>query len=84
MVRPDRDTLGGRYPVEVDETLVGGQTRGEGRGVHHKSTDVGAVEVRTRRKGEDRSANGRHMPRASPSRGRPTRAQLRPRGRRDR
>lgn len=59
MVRPDRDTLGGRYPVEVDETLVGGQTRGEGRGVHHKSIVVGAVEVRTRRKGEDRSANGR-------------------------
>lgn len=56
MVRPDRDTIGGQYPVEVDETLVGGQTRGEGRGVHHKSTVVAAVEVLTRRK--DCSTNG--------------------------
>ena len=26
-----RDMIGGEYPVEVDETLVGGRTRGEGR-----------------------------------------------------
>ncbi len=58
MVRPERDAIGGQYPVEVDETLVGGRTRGEGRGVHHKVTVVGAVEVRRRREGEDRAAAG--------------------------
>lgn len=46
MVRPDRDRIGGEYLVEVDETEVGGQTRGQGRGAHHTSTVVGAVEVR--------------------------------------
>ena len=59
MVRPDRDTIGGQYPVEIDETLVGGRTRGEGRGVHHKATVVGAIEVRRRREGEDRAVEGR-------------------------
>lgn len=59
MVRPDRDTLGGQYPVEIDETLVGGRTRGEGRGIHHKATVVGAVEVRHRSEGEDRTGEGR-------------------------
>jgi transposase-like protein len=59
MVRPDRDAVGGPYPVEVDETLVGGRTRGEGRGVHHKATVVGAVEVRRRREGKGRAAEGR-------------------------
>ena len=49
MVRPDRDPIGSQYPVEVDETLVGGETRGQGRGVHHKATVVGAVEVRRHR-----------------------------------
>jgi transposase-like protein len=46
MVRPDRDRIGGEYVVEVDEAEVGGETRGEGRGVHHMATVVGAVEVR--------------------------------------
>lgn len=46
MVRPDRDKIGGEYIVEVDEAEVGGKTRGEGRGVHHKATVIGAVEVR--------------------------------------
>jgi hypothetical protein len=46
MVRPDRDRIGGEHIVEVDEAEVGGQTRGEGRGVHHMATVVGAVEVR--------------------------------------
>jgi hypothetical protein len=46
MVRPDRDRIGGAYVVEVDEAEVGGETRGEGRGVHHMATVVGAVEVR--------------------------------------
>ncbi len=55
-VRPDRDTIGGQYPVEIDETLIGGRTRGEGRGIHHKATVVGAVEVRPRREGKDRTA----------------------------
>lgn len=48
LVRPERDAIGDPYPVEVDETLVGGRTKGEGHGVHHKATVVGAVEVRTR------------------------------------
>jgi transposase-like protein len=48
MVRPERDAIGFQDPVEVDETLVGGCTKGEGRGVHHKLTVVGAVEARTR------------------------------------
>jgi hypothetical protein len=49
MVRPERDAIGNEHPVELDECLVGGETRGEGRGTHHKSTVVGAVEVRPRR-----------------------------------
>ena len=49
MVRPERDAIGGEHPVEVDECYVGGRTRGEGRGVHHQATVVGAVEVRERR-----------------------------------
>lgn len=48
MVRPDQDRIGGRpgEHVEVDETLVGGRTRGRGRGVHRMVTVAGAVEVR--------------------------------------
>ncbi len=37
MVRPERDAIGGQWPVEVDETYVGGATQGEGRGRHHKT-----------------------------------------------
>ena len=48
MVRPHRDTIGAEHPVEVDETLVGGRTKGEGKGVHHKAMVLGAIEVRTR------------------------------------
>lgn len=58
MVRPERDTIGGEHAVEVDETLIGGRTRGEGRGVHHKTYVLGAIEVRQRKPGEDRSAAG--------------------------
>src|SRR3984957_15780655 len=43
MVRPERDTIGGEHPVEVDECMVGGETRGEGRGTHHKSVVVGGA-----------------------------------------
>ena len=48
MVNPERDKIGEKWPVEVDECYVGGKTRGEGRGVHHKATVVGAIEVRER------------------------------------
>ena len=53
MVRPDQDRIGGKPDehVEVDETWVGGRTRGEGRGIHHKSLVVAAVEVRQRKPG---------------------------------
>ena len=50
MVRPDREGIGGEWPVEVDEKWLGGATQGEGRGVHHKTLVVGAVEVRPRAK----------------------------------
>ncbi len=56
MVRPDRDAIGGEHPVEVDECLLGGRTRGEGHGVHHKALVVGAIEVRARKDAEDRAA----------------------------
>jgi hypothetical protein len=56
MVRPERDRIGSDHPVEVDECYVGGETRGEGRGVHHKITVIGAVEVRARKDGDDRAA----------------------------
>lgn len=59
MVRPDRDTIGGEHTVEVDETLVGGRTRGEGRGVHHKTYVLAAIEVRLRKDAEDRAAVNR-------------------------
>lgn len=50
MVRPDQDRIGAKpgEHVEVDETYVGGRTRGEGRGVHHKTIVAAAVEVRHR------------------------------------
>src|SRR3954454_414989 len=48
MVRPDQDRIGGKADGhgEVDEAYVGGKTRGEGRGVHHKTLVVAAVEHR--------------------------------------
>ena len=48
MVRPERDQIGGEYPVEVDECFIGG--------VHNKSIVVGAVEVRLRKDAENRAA----------------------------
>lgn len=59
MVRPERDGIGGEHPVEVDECFVGGKTRGEGEGVHHMATVVGAVEVRARKDAEERAAQHR-------------------------
>jgi transposase-like protein len=49
MVRKERDAIGAGHPVEIDECFVGGRTRGEGHGVHHKTIVVGAVEVRQRK-----------------------------------
>jgi ISXO2-like transposase domain len=63
MVRPDRDRIGGPgQHVEVDETYVGGRTRGEGRGVHHKVLVACAVEVRLRKPGtaQDKRKQGRY------------------------
>jgi len=40
MVRPDRDKIGEVWGVEIDECYVGGATRGEGKGVHHKTLAV--------------------------------------------
>jgi transposase-like protein len=68
MVRPDRDRIGGQASdhVEVDETYVGGRTRGEGRGVHHKTLVTAAVEVRHRESGtaQDKRKDGRYAGRA--------------------
>ncbi len=59
MVRPGRSKIGkGKdvydnlqlFPVELDETYVGGRTRGKGRGVTEKVIVVGAVEVRISKK----------------------------------
>jgi len=64
MVRPDQDRIGGHTGqyVEVDETWIGGRTRGEGRGVHHKTLVIAAVEVRHREPGtaQDRRRDGRY------------------------
>jgi transposase-like protein len=47
MVRPDADRIGRPDGhVEIDETWIGGATRGKGRGVHDQALVVGAVEVR--------------------------------------
>lgn len=49
MVRQNVDRIGGEAcVVEMDETLVGGETRGEGSGRHHMIYVVGAVEVKQR------------------------------------
>lgn len=51
MVRPDQGRIGGRASehVEVDEAWVGGRTRGEGRGVHHKILVACAVGLHCRK-----------------------------------
>ena len=52
MVRPDQDKIGGKpdETVEVDETWIGGRTRGKGRGVHDMVLVACAVEVRQRKR----------------------------------
>ena len=62
MFRPDRDRIGTPYPVEMDEAYFGGRTRGEGRGVHHMTLVVGAVEIRSG-KGEETREPGATRPR---------------------
>ena len=62
MFRPERDQIGGEHVVEIDETLVGGRTRGEGRGVHHKAVVVAAVEVRIRKGAANDNAKGCRKP----------------------
>jgi transposase-like protein len=52
MVRPERDSIGQKYPVEVDETFVGGATRGKGHGITDKALVAGAVEVMPRHESE--------------------------------
>ena len=59
MVRPERDGIGGEYPVEVDECFVGGRSRGVGKGFHDMAIVSGAVEVRPRKEGENRNATRR-------------------------
>ena len=67
MVRPERDSVGQKFPVEVDETFVGGATQGKGRGITDKVLVVGAVEVMPRREsvkwgGRDPSIMGGTQP----------------------
>jgi transposase-like protein len=61
MVRTDQDRIGieGEH-VEVDETWIGGRTRGKGRGVHDKVLVACAVEVRHRKPGAALRRNGRY------------------------
>jgi hypothetical protein len=50
MVNAEQTRIGGgKQHVEIDETWIGGQTRGEGRGVHHQVLVAGAIEVRQRK-----------------------------------
>lgn len=63
MVRPDRDRIGGDFPVEVDETWVGGRTRGEGRGQHHKTLVVAALEQRKRKENKGARDSRKAVPR---------------------
>ena len=64
MVRPHQDHIrdDANEHVEVDETWIGGRTRGEGRGVHHKVLVACAVEVRHRKPGtaRDKRNDGRY------------------------
>jgi len=75
MVRPDRDCIGrSGWHVEVDETFVGGRTRGKGRGrTDNKVLVAGAVEVRLlkkpRRRGERQRFAGRLRLALVPDRG---------------
>lgn len=63
--------IGQRTHVEVDETWVGGVTRGKGRGVHTQTCVIGAVEVKHRKPAAERidtEADYKHS-KAKPRRG---------------
>lgn len=64
MVRPDRDRIGGNLErhVEVDETWIGGATRGLGKGTHNQTLVIAAVEVRQRetKPGDKQRRGGRY------------------------
>jgi transposase-like protein len=72
MVRPERDRIGAEWPVEIDEVFIGGATKGEGRGVHHKVIVVGAVEIR-----HGKQARGREHNMALPKKGKTYAGRLR-------
>src|SRR5271165_2465922 len=54
--------VGRKSMSRSDDTWVGGKTRGEGRGVHHKTLVAAAVEVRHRKPGtaQDKRKDGRY------------------------
>ena len=56
----------GKEHVEVDETWIGGETRGQGRGVHDQACVIAAVEVKQRKPSEP--ATNAHS-KAKPRRG---------------
>lgn len=52
MVRPDADRIGDQHGinhVEIDETWIGGATRGEGSGNHNQTLVAPAIEVKQRK-----------------------------------
>jgi hypothetical protein len=54
--------IGARITVEVDETLVGGRTRGQGRGVTNQARVIGAVELKLRKVQPINDEHDRHKP----------------------
>lgn len=59
MVRPDADRIGDQHGinhVEVDETWIGGATRGEGSGNHNQTLVAAAIEVKQRKPKEGAKA----------------------------
>lgn len=62
MVRRERDGIGGVYPVEVDECIIGGPTRGGKHWINDKVRVIGAVEVRLRKDSEGITAKFEHHP----------------------
>lgn len=66
LVRPERDRIGGEYPVEVDECIIGGPARGEKHWINSKVRVIGAVEVRRRTEPEKITAKFQHHPGGTP------------------
>ena len=56
MVRPERDTIGGEYPVEADECFVNARGPASTKGEHPKAIVMGAIEIRQRKDAEHRAA----------------------------